>query len=99
MNFQEIVIDKSSTTTTPRRNRRQGMIHLALCINRVTDSHADGFRKEARSDRQEASVKNFPSPSTSNFGHKADIEQDKKGSIVISPTRKSSSSPVLLELC
>jgi hypothetical protein len=62
MNFEEIVIDKSTTTTTPRRNRRQGMIHLAPCINRITDSYADGFRKEARSDHQEASVKNSPSP-------------------------------------
>jgi hypothetical protein len=56
-NFEEIVIDKFTITTTPRRNRRQGTIHLALCINRATNSYVDGFRKEARSDRQEASVK------------------------------------------
>ena len=58
---------KFNSTTTPRRNQLQGIIHLAPCINRITDMSSDGFRKEARSDRQEASVKNFPLSSISNL--------------------------------
>jgi hypothetical protein len=74
------------------------MIHLAPCISRLTDSYADGFRKEARSDRQEASVKNFP-PLHLEFEHKADIEQVSIGFIAINPVCFFTSSPILPELC
>jgi hypothetical protein len=61
------------------------MIRLAPCINRITDSYPDGFRKEARSDRQEASVKNFP-PLPSRIwtlGHRAEIRQELNAFIAI----------------